>query len=138
MKAPPNEKVYYKDGDYRVTSTRIITPLATYAVRNVASVGYSVQMPDNTLLSAGAVVGSLMFFAAFYVAVAVQSIPLFLLLATLSAGIVGLCLATIRRRLPTYLVTLTTSAGQLVAVSSGDHKLVDKLVRAIENAIAEQ
>jgi hypothetical protein len=126
-----NEKTIYSDDRHvPVTTSRFVVGESTYSVSNITSVRRGATEPDYAgpglaIIIALVVAG----FAFFY-----QYWPVGAL-GTAVAVSVGYWIWT---RNPTYHVLITTTAGELEAISSKEKAYVDAVISAINQAIAER
>jgi hypothetical protein len=132
------EKVYFSDRDFKVTSTRVVTPGETFALRNVVSVAVRHRKADDTWPILAMVLGVLSPLVGLAVNGALDSNLPVLILGPLGLVIAGIGLLAKLSIRSTYHVILSTAAGERVAIQSAVEEIADKYANAIEDAIASK
>lgn len=116
-----NEKIFYQDGDVRVTQSRYMTHAKTYAMRNISSVSVFKIAKSRRLPIIMSVVGGMMLFyddwriAGIFIA-AIGLLSLFLIKNE-------------------FAVRISTNAGEVDSVVSKDKFYVTNIVSALNEAI---
>lgn len=116
-----NEKIFYQDGDVRVTQSRYITHSKTYAMRNISSVSVFEIVKSRRLPIVMAVVGGLMLFS-----------DNWRIAGLIIAGIGTLLLLLIKNE---FAVRISTNAGEVDSLVSKDKFYITNIVSALNDAI---
>ena len=117
------EKVFFENGDVRVTSSRFIVGSQTHAMNGVTSVQALKQDPNPIGLLVGVAIGILIFFGLEGWA------RVFGLLIAIFCGI------ALRGQQSTYVVLLRSSSGETKALSSQNQDYIDSVVNALNDSI---
>ena len=125
-----DETVFLQLSNATVTSARIILNGTTYALRNVTSVTMRVVPPKVVVLY---LLGGLILLAGVMQLVAANF--QFGLFATAIGG--GMIFFAAKAK-STYIVAMSTSAGQVDALKSTDKSVIQSVVEAINNAIVHK
>ena len=124
------ETTYYSSGNVSVTSKRAVFGAKTYSVANITSVEMADTPPDrkwpNLILLAGAALLVLS-------GITNSATP-----GIIGLIIVGVGLFLLFRAKRRYVVRLASASGETEALVSDDRDLIEKIVAAIQNAIAER
>lgn len=134
----PEETVLYEDPRVKITSARAVIEGKTYPIANLASVGMTTQNPSGCLPGGLILVG-----------IASLLIGLSTLFDSrawdnnynaLVFGILMLVggIAAQRASKPTYILSLSTSAGEIKALQSADQPYIQKLTDALNQAIVQR
>ena len=117
------EKIFYQNGDVRVTQSRFIVGDKTFALRNISSVQVGSIGPNRTLYSIVVLIGALSLLA--------EQARLF--------GAIVLIIAVIYIFIAKsgYSVRITINSGETDCLFSKDKKYVETIVNALNNAIVE-
>ena len=118
------EKVYFDQGGYAVTSTRFITPGKTYTMTGVTSVSYTYQSPSFVapiiliiLGIIGIIIGALTHYSVIIIGVILL--------------LIGILILIFRKK--TFSVVLGSASGETEAMSSKDEALTSKIVSALSH-----
>lgn len=122
----PDEKTFFQESGYQVTSARFITPGKTYALSGVTSVH---QGRIDASIKPPLIVGGIGL--------------LVLLFANGGAKVLGLAMIALAiwiftRLKATHTVMITSASGESAAVSSQDGPMVGRVVTAINDAIVHR
>jgi hypothetical protein len=114
-----SERIFLKDGDVRVTSTRLIFDGKTYALRNISSVSLTEIAADTSSANQMIIWG------------------IILSLCTCGLTLIRTVIGFIQlsNALPTFAVCLQSNAGEVHALISADREYIESVVRAVEKAI---
>lgn len=127
--AGTGEQVYFRRDRVCITSARVIFGAKTYALSMITSVEAKVRRP-NRLGPLLLILFALLFSLPRYIVMGgAVGLPLLEIAAT--AG--SICWWMTQR--PTYAVMLCTAAREVQAYSSGDARIIDEIVSAINRAI---
>jgi uncharacterized membrane protein YciS (DUF1049 family) len=158
------EKVFYDDGENKVTNTRFVTGSQTYAISNITSVG--IKEVSNPAVVVDKVVGKKdegLGWKGFILPLVVGIITFYYYLTSghydfsrLISVIFGFPITifllfiafweasktiditekhTVKEAFTSYVLVLTSSAGETKAIESQDKSIIVELVDAINNAI---
>lgn len=121
---------FYNDSLVTVTSSRIVMPNLTFALRNISSVRNHSIAPSHGGDIILIIIGLLIAMTGFCVGKG----------GGIIAGIIGLGLIAFgiylyMNKKPTYFVYLGTNAGEQKGIESKDKEYVDNIVKAINEAI---
>lgn len=133
------EQVFFAEGNIRVTSSRFIVGDQTYAMSAVSSVRAHAEQPKNLDLGCAFVLAVALVLFGFmgWVASGKMNSPGAWILAAGAALLVA-TLSTWRKRKPIYVVQLTTSSGEVQALTSQDWPHVHRIVEALNEAIVHR
>jgi len=120
--AAPSERTFFSDAGITITQARIVVPGQTYAMSGVTSVATYRKDPSRTGPIVLGILGVLSLIGG---AKTILGALIFL----------GLAVAWWMALKPTFIVKLTSAAGEREAFTSKDESLVDRLVSAINEAI---
>ena len=132
-----DERVFLNDGGFYVSNTRVILAGKTYATANITSVAKSLTPASKgcAMLFIGvmaiACLGSLGGIGGDHVGQG-------LLMLLVCIGLLAAGIAWLRSLKPTYHVMLASSSGESQGLSSPDGVQVDRVVTAINDAIAHR
>jgi hypothetical protein len=130
MDGEEKEVNFYSDQKgVRITSARLIVGNTTYAMLNVSSVSMTVTKPSLFWPVTLVLVGAAIMLAALSHSRAATS----LLVVGALLALVGV--VAWRGSSPTYHVRISASSGESTALSSSDKGYVEKVIRAINEAI---
>lgn len=126
--APMPEQVFFDEAGVLVTTTRVVIAGQTFALANVTSVRVTPDMSHaanvaGVVMGAGAILGA----ATAYLTSALPGVMVFCILAG-SAGLVG-------RLFAKRMVTIASAGSEFKALSSSDGPFIDRVARAISDAI---
>lgn len=121
-----DEKTFYSDNSVQVTSSRVVMPGTTYALRNISSVRTLVFTPSHSLDIALIVIGIIILL----IGISSSAGAAFVGLILAGAGI-----ALFMTKKPDYLVRLGTNAGEQDGIRSKDKVYIDRIVNAINESI---
>jgi len=116
------EKVFFEDGNVKVTNARFMTYGKTHSMSGVTSVTSIVINPDRKGPLIVAVIGLLCFIFKWYLAVIV-----------LAAAVAWWVMQKKK-----YAVLLNSASGDQEALSSTDSSFIDKVVTALNDAIVHR
>ena len=125
-----DETVFLQLPNATVTSARIMLNGTTYALRNVTSVTMRVVPPKVIVLY---LLGGLILLAGLLQLVA-ANYQAGLFAAAIGGGMIFLA----AKAKSTYIVAMSTSAGQVDALSSSDKSVIQSVVEAINSAIVHK
>lgn len=121
------EKVFLKEGDVTVSSSRFIVGSQTYAMSGITSVKSYKQDPDYAPAAGPILLGIAVLLIGYF----------FFGFLTILAGValvaLGIWIAT--KIKPTYSVQLNSSSGEASALADEDENWVARVVEALNNAI---
>lgn len=126
------ETVLYEDPRVKITNARAVIEGKTYPVANLASVGMSKQSPSGLLPMILFIIGG------FMVLFNLQDIAQNIGNLITGAIILGLGFVVVRASKPTYILSLSTSAGEIKALQSDDQAYIQKLTDALNQAIIQR
>jgi hypothetical protein len=132
-KVDDEEQVFLREGDVLVTSTRFAVGPTTYAISSINSVKFTEVPPDRSLQGClGAIALGLFLVAISVLAMSPSTgIPCFLILTVVAIFIT----VVISKDKPSYQTIITTSSGELQALTGNDRGFIRRVVNAIEQAI---
>ncbi|HOR39662.1 MAG TPA: DUF6232 family protein [Paludibacteraceae bacterium] len=116
------EKIYFEEGDVKVTNARFLTYGKMHSMANVTSVAKYVVKPKRTGPIVLGIIGLICFAFKWWLAV------------LLLAGAVAWWMTQKNN----YVVSLASSSGNQEALSSTDEAFIDRVVNALNDAIAER
>jgi hypothetical protein len=129
----PEEKVIYQQRNIKITNLRAVFGDKTYAMSNITSVEKLSDTPTGAFgwlfLVLGLIVGMIALLAD-----ATYKLPMFLLAAMMIIGGVG----TLKPGKPEYIVQFGSASGEIKAYTSTDHKEIEAIVAAINEAIVQK
>jgi len=117
------EKIFYQNGDVRVTQSRFIVGDKTFALRNISSVQVGLIGPNRTLYSIVVLIGALSLLA--------EQARLFGAIVLIIAVIY---IFTVKSG---FSVRITINSGETDCLFSKDKKYVGTIVNALNDAIIE-
>lgn len=120
-----NEKIYFDEGDVKVTKARFIVPAQTYAMSGITSVKSIVDQPFKgpAIL---AILGGLFIF---FIAQTASIITGLVLIA-------GAALWFIKGK--KHIVILSSASGEAEALSSNNSGFIERIISALNDAIVER
>lgn len=121
------ETTFYSENAVQVTSSRVVMPGATYALRNISSVRTLEFKPSHTLDIALIIIGVIILL----IGASAKSAGAVLFGLVLAGA--GVALFVTKK--PEYVVKLGTNAGEQDGFRSKDKLSIDKIVNAINEAI---
>ncbi|MEK7207774.1 MAG: DUF6232 family protein [Pseudomonadota bacterium] len=113
------EKTFFSDGGITVTNTRFIVPSQTYAMSGITSVKNSHESPKRSYPIICGVLGLVFLPGALVVGLIIAGVAIVWWLGQKTQ----------------YHVVLTTSGGEVKALSTVDGALISKVVQALNDAI---
>ncbi len=125
------EKIYYDNGDVKVTNTRVVTNKQTYVLKNISLVE-SEKTASSSCLPVGVIIAGIGT-AALGSGSLKNGWP-FILTGLILVGM-GVYLA--KMSTSGYVVKITTNSGNSIAYTSYTKSEVDNVIRAINQAIIE-
>ncbi len=138
-----SEKIFIEDGKILISSTRAQFGSVVYAIANITSVAVHSRPPSLELPAAifitGAIISAVLWFI-FPPLLSPSSSVLWILLCSgmiFLSGVVGAVLA-MRAGKPSYILTISSSSGEINAYSSKDLRVVQEIAKAINLAIVER
>ncbi|HAL65439.1 MAG: hypothetical protein XD81_0831 [Bacteroidetes bacterium 38_7] len=116
------EKIYFEEGDVKVTNARFLTYGKMHSMANVTSVSKYVIKPKRTGPIVLGIIGLICFAFKWWLAV------------LLLVGAVAWWITQKNK----YLVSLASASGSEEALTSTDEGFIDRVVNALNEAIAER
>ena len=116
------EKVFFEQGDIKVTNSRFMTYGTTHSMSGVTSVTQLIFKPNRIGPIIVAAVGLLCFIFSWWIAIIV-----------LAAAVVWWFMQKTR-----YAVQMSSASGDQEALSSTDGELINKVVAALNDAIVHR
>ena len=134
-----SEQIFFQDGNVHVTSTRFIVESKTYAISAVTSVASSVVAPNTDgyrmTLAGGVLCLVLTLFMVVSAGFSIEASGCIVGGLLVGAILIPVGWLGIKRGKSTYIVTLATSAGEVQALSSFDPSYIERVVKALNQAI---
>lgn len=129
MSDTPNEQVVFEEGEVKITNRRAVIGSKTYAMSNITSVSMGKQE------ASGCVPFGLMVISVPFLLVGFANGPERLWVIV---GIVALGLGVLifRGNKPTFVVQIGSSSGEMKALTSPDRARIERIVTAMNDAIA--
>ncbi len=128
-----NEHVLLTEGGVLVSSTRFVTPSATYATAQISSIRTGAIVPSKMGPGCIMTMGAFVLLGA--LGTMLDSVEGGLCGLTIGTAVSGLGYYLYRRKVPTYYLYVRTTAGEVPALSHTDWATISRAADALNRAI---
>ena len=127
------ERTLFQEGDVQITDKRVVLGSKTYSMANITSVSTVEVKPMVALPIVMIALGGISIIVYIYMLTEAESVTGLLALGLILGGAGGIWYASKRGSI--YIVRIGSASGEVDGMISKDRNLIDRIVKAINNAI---